>query len=626
MKKENKRVNNNTDSLQTKNSELEKELKTLKQYNSFLESLYKKSLFLILDSTSTQIKKSFSQTDFNTMHDLSIGAVFKEQISNDESKILFDSRLTQSLQNKTETVFEIELKAIGNTIISLSPGAEHNEVLLKLIKSEYQQSVSKLPDDINYKKITENAPDIILIGNNKGEIIGANNNFSKISEYSFSEVEGKSISFILSDASVNKKPLRFDLLDAGEAIMNERQILTKSGKTVDIEMHSRRIDNFRYLSIIRDNSERKSMQKALLENEERYNKLLKNSPLGILYCNQEGEIIQINNAFLNILETDSKEKAMKINLLRHDPLVKNGFSDMLQECFETGKQITQEYEYQNQNRNRKFLKSYCIPLKDSNANYTGAFIIAENITEQKDFIAKLKQAKEKALESDRLKSAFLANISHEIRTPLNAVLGFAQLFDCNEYSNEELMRFKSSIIKGSNTLLALIEGIIKLSELQSGNIKINNEKISIDFLMKKLIDYGKDEINSVNKEIQLLYEYSTLQKYIYSDETLFTRVMKHLVNNAVKFTDSGFIKIGIYNKQDRLIFSVQDSGIGISDRQKKYIFDKFRQAESQEAEMYRGVGMGLALSKEIINKLNGKITVHSEIGKGSTFEVELPIQ
>ncbi len=626
MKKENKRVNNNTDSLQTKNSELEKELKTLKQYNSFLESLYTKSLFLILDSKSTQIKKSFGQNVLNTMHGLSIGAVFKEQILNNEAYELFDSRLAQSLQNKTETVFEIELKAIGNTIINLSPGAEDNEVLLKLIKSDYQQSVSKLPDDINYKKITENAPDIILIGNNKGEIIGANNNFSKISEYSFSEVEGKSISFILSDASVNKKPLRFDLLDAGEAIMNERQILTKGGKSVDIEMHSRRIDNFRYLSIIRDNSERKSMQKALLENEERYNKLLKNSPLGILYCNQEGEIIQINNAFLNILETDSKEKAMKINLLRHDPLVKNGFSDMLQGCFETGKQITQEYEYHNQNRNRKFLKSYCIPLKDSNANYTGAFIIAENITEQKDFIFKLKQAKEKALESDRLKSAFLANISHEIRTPLNAVLGFAQLFDCNEYSNEELMRFKSSIIKGSNTLLALIEGIIKLSELQSGNIKINNEKISIDFLMKKLIDYGKDEINSVNKEIQLLYEYSTLQKYIYSDETLFTRVMKHLVNNAVKFTDSGFIKIGIYNKQDRLIFSVQDSGIGISDRQKKYIFDKFRQAESQETEMYRGVGMGLALSKEIINKLNGKITVHSEIGKGSTFEVELPIQ
>jgi PAS domain S-box-containing protein len=626
LNKENAIVNNFKASLQAKNSELEKELNTLKEYNNFLESMCKNSLFLILDSDTTKIKKSFGSSIFSTQQALNKGDIFTEQILNDGSRTLFENRLAQSLESKAETVFGIQLKASKTVIVTLSPGDESNEILLKIIKNDYQQSVSKLPDDIDYKKITENAPDTILIGNNKGEIIGANNNFTKISEYSFSEVEGKSISFILSEASVNKKPLRFDLLDAGEAIMNERQILTKGGKKVDVEMHSRRIDNFRYLSIIRDNTERKSMQEALVENEERYNKLLKNSPLGILYCDNTGQIIQINKSFLNILEPDSEKRALKINLLKYDPLVKNGFSDMLYECFDTGKQNVKEYEYRQQNGSLKFLKSYCIPLKDSNGNSSGAFIIAENITEQKEFISKLKKAKEKALESDRLKSAFLANISHEIRTPLNAVLGFAQLFDCNEYSNEELMRFKSSIIKGSNTLLALIEGIIKLSELQSGNIKINNEKISIDFLMKKLIDYANEEIHSVNKEIQLLYEYSTFQKYIYSDETLFTRVLKHLVNNAVKFTDSGFIKIGIYNKQDRLVFSVQDSGIGISDRQKKYIFDKFRQAESPEAEIYRGVGMGLALSKEIINKLNGKINVHSEIGKGSTFEVELPIQ
>ena len=162
--------------------------------------------------------------------------------------------------------------------------------------------------------------------------------------------------------------------------------------------------------------------------------------------------------------------------------------------------------------------------------------------------------------------------------------------------------------------------------MQSQKLIFNNEKIEIPDLAEELIAYGKSEIKAVNKDIQCLFEYSTYQKNIYSDKIYFTRVMKHLINNAVKFTDSGFIKIGIYSKNNNIIFYVQDSGIGISDKQMKYIFDKFRQAESSDANLYRGIGMGLALSCEIIDNLKGKINAHSEVGKGSTFEVILPIE
>lgn len=617
----------NLDFYKNKAASLEDKLFKLKSCYEFVEPFQAKQLYLLIAAENYVIHESYlSDNSVPLSEFIKPNTKIIDLFSSEEAKSHFIERFNKSRSLKSTTIFQLPTVTSQEAVITVFGNSDKSKNLIKMVLIPEEETMEELPDDINYKNIAEYAADAFLLGNNKGEMTGINKSFTRLTGYTFQDIKNKHIAHIFSDASLNKRPLQFSALDAGETIMNERQLIAKKGELIDIEMHTRRIDHLRYFTIIRDIRQRKAMQIALSENQARFNKLFSNSPLGILFCGKGGDIYEINQAFLDILESPSLEFTKKINLLTFPPLRENGFADALEKSVETGQTLVQQFEYTSKWGRHSYVKSYFIPLKNNENTVTGAFVIAEDISKQHYYIEELKKAKDKALESERLKSAFLANISHEIRTPLNAVLGFAQLFDCNEYSNEELMRFKSSIIKGSNSLLNLIEGIIKLSELQSGNISIKNEKISIDLLLENLVKYGKQEIQNVNKDIRLLYEYSSLERFIHSDELLLERVMKHLINNAVKFTDSGYIKIGIYAKNSSIVFFVQDSGIGISDKQIKYIFDKFRQAESPEADIYRGVGMGLALSKEIISKLQGKISVHSEIGKGSTFEVVLPKQ
>ncbi|MBN1180771.1 MAG: response regulator [Bacteroidales bacterium] len=245
----------------------------------------------------------------------------------------------------------------------------------------------------------------------------------------------------------------------------------------------------------------------------------------------------------------------------------------------------------------------------------------------------LEEAKEKAEESDRLKSAFLANMSHEIRTPLNAIVGFADLLADGKLEQDEIDKYDAIVQNSSSTLLQLIDDIIDISKIEAGQLEINLNYIGLDAFLKNNVNVYKEMVNSQNKLTGCNIEFIFCPDSINNDIVLnldsarLKQVLNNLISNAIKFTREGSIQLGYsisnYNKNIKIF--VKDTGIGISRDNLKVIFDRFRKLETDLSEIHRGAGIGLAITKNLVEMMGGTISVESEINNGSVFYVEFPI-
>lgn len=246
--------------------------------------------------------------------------------------------------------------------------------------------------------------------------------------------------------------------------------------------------------------------------------------------------------------------------------------------------------------------------------------ISYNVSQQKELI----KAKEKAEESDRLKSAFLANISHEIRTPMNGILGFTELLRELKLSEDEQQEYLAIIEKSGTRMLNIINDIISLSSLEAGLSKVKITNFDINDQMG--IIFNLYEPQALEKGIKLIIcdNIPTEEAKIISDKEKIKEILSNLIKNAIKFTATGSIEIGFSKNSDGLEFFVKDTGIGINPEQKELIFERFRQGSESVARYYEGAGLGLSISKAYVLLLGGRIWVESEEGKGSTFYFTIP--
>ncbi len=236
-------------------------------------------------------------------------------------------------------------------------------------------------------------------------------------------------------------------------------------------------------------------------------------------------------------------------------------------------------------------------------------------------------AKEQAEKSDKLKSAFLANMSHEIRTPMNGILGFAELIKDND-DLEDIYENVDIILKNSNHLLGLISDIVDVSKIKAGVMILKTEK----FLLNNLLDeikafFDKDNlVTSKGLEIILKPGLSDENSSIEIDKTRLRQVLMNLVKNACKFTNEGYVEIGYHSQESDIVFYVKDTGEGMNQEQIEYIFQRFMQVATMVSPNEDGVGLGLTISKAIINQFDGDIWVESEPGQGSIFYFNLPLK
>jgi len=247
----------------------------------------------------------------------------------------------------------------------------------------------------------------------------------------------------------------------------------------------------------------------------------------------------------------------------------------------------------------------------------------------------LKFAKEKAEESDQLKTSFLENMSHEIRTPMNAIMGFAALLNENKIPESDKIKYSSRIYKNCQVLLHFIDNILDMSKIHAGQMEIIKTNLSVNNALQELYEHYTreiEELKSKNIEIILSIKPEDKEYIIYSDPFRFNQIMHSLIGNALKYTEKGSIKFGFiphynteYDKEpDMLQFFIEDTGIGIPSDKSEFIFDRFSKIEDDNSKLYRGAGLGLYIAQQLVNLMGGKIWVHSHLSKGSTFNFTLP--
>lgn len=286
------------------------------------------------------------------------------------------------------------------------------------------------------------------------------------------------------------------------------------------------------------------------------------------------------------------------------------------------------------------------PIIDTQNNITGVVLIFRDMTKEYqmqealqsqnkayeklnsellDINQQLRTAKQKAEESDRLKSAFLNNISHEFRTPLNGILGFSELLIHSAKTTEQRNKYAKMLTDSSQQLLDIVTDIIEIAQIQSNNARIHIETFDIQHLISRIIETVKPNIEKKGLKFQLINTIANSQSLITSDREKIFRSLKHLINNAIKFTNEGYIELKCIMIDNRIEISVTDTGIGIAPEMKEKIFEPFRQAELDVSKNFGGNGLGLTLIKSYAEMLGGQVYLDSTYKKGTVVTISLPI-
>ncbi|TLX74381.1 PAS domain S-box protein [Labilibacter sediminis] len=327
-------------------------------------------------------------------------------------------------------------------------------------------------------------------------------------------------------------------------------------------------------------------------------------------CNQEDQLYASKDEFLNknIINVLPSEIAI---------LTQNKIKTVLEN------KKTDTYKYQLEiNGKPETFESRMVYL-----NKNHALAIVRNITTQEIAKMELIAAKEKAEESDRLKSSFLANMSHEIRTPMNGIIGFSELLSAKTLNPEEREYYTSVIIKSGHQLLEIINDVLEISKIETGQIKVNKSLVNINELLQLLLSFFSNKAIEKNTNIKISTPLNNDDATIYSDASKLKQILNNLISNAIKFTSNGKINVGYEINNDKfIVFFIEDNGIGIATNEQLKIFERFTQANPQIARKHGGTGLGLSISQSLTELLGGKIWVDSELGKGAKFSFSIPYQ
>jgi signal transduction histidine kinase len=231
-----------------------------------------------------------------------------------------------------------------------------------------------------------------------------------------------------------------------------------------------------------------------------------------------------------------------------------------------------------------------------------------------------------AQRSDKLKTAFLANMSHEIRTPLNALIGFSQLLIERDLPKDKKERYSQLITENGDYLMKLISDILDISMIESGQLKIIKHKSNLNNLLKHIYTVHNEVLHTKTADkVELKLEIPPKTVYAEVDEMRLKQIIFNLIGNAIKYTAKGYIKFGYTTSGNEILFFVEDTGCGIKEEFQPEVFDRFvRHEEAREVKTTRGSGIGLSLSKELVNILGGKIWFNSKYKEGTTFYFSLP--
>lgn len=359
------------------------------------------------------------------------------------------------------------------------------------------------------------------------------------------------------------------------------------------------------------------------------------SEAGTILLDANGLILLVNARFEQI--TGYSKSQIEGKMSWKDFIVEDQFDDIsryLQLLKANPAEVHERIEVRFSDSNSKIKTAFLNAFLIENLKVIAISIV--DITEQKEYEIALEKAKLEAENSERLKTAFLANMSHEIRTPINTIVGFADLLKMSGLTEEKRELYLKQVIFGSHDLLLLIEKVITVARLDSGQLHLNNREFNLNTRLKDIESRYKDELASREKDhidLTFLPGKNDENFMILGDPIRLTEVISNLLENAIKFTDEGRIEFGYYFLEEEasemdgeaLLFFVKDSGVGIEKSKKNIIFDRFVKVIDKEEVIYKGAGLGLTICKEVVELFGGTIWVESTKGSGSRFFFNYPL-
>jgi len=481
--------------------------------------------------------------------------------------------------------------------------------------------------------VVQQSPNTIIITDLEGKIEYINPAGCRISGYKAEDLIGKNASVFKSGKTSDKiyksiwntiksgnewKGILYNKKRNGEYFYESTSILPV--KNVDgIVTH--------YLGIKEDISNRLKAETALKESEERYRELFEASPDAIILTDIEtGMLIDANTAACKMLGRSLDE----IRTLHQTMIYPPGNIEHVKNSFPKNPEKDQPIENIQPDENtilRSDGTEIPVEILTNPITLNGRRILQgvfRNITERKQAREELLKAKEYAEANDKLKSAFLQNITHELRTPLNGIIGFSEMITRMDSSQEDRIEFNKMIKKSSARLINTITNYMDISMIVSGIVETNKRQFNLRSYLNKIIDQTIELCSSRNLKLDIYKKAIDDNFRINTDEVLLTKIFSHLIDNAIKFTKNGSIILAYEFKNNKHLFSVSDTGTGISDETLPVIFEIFRQADLSASREYEGSGLGLSIAKGFVKRLGGDIWVESTNSEGSTFCFTLP--
>jgi len=514
-------------------------------------------------------------------------------------------------------------------------GTIHDINLLKNAENERDRdriTLLQAREEAAWYRSCTNAAAIVAITDPQGRITHVNEKFENISGYSSDELIGKTHAVI--NSSYHPKDFFQDLwksINNGENWRGEICNKAKDGSlywvdTTIIPLKEGKGKILRHVAIRFDITQRKNLEQQNLLQAQLQSLLLELTPVGIYRTAPDGSCHFVNHEWLRITGLSAAE-AMGYGWVQSiHPDDRTFLSQAWQEFTEGRRSFELSYRFLRPNGDMRWVNGQAIAVRDENGQVQGYLGTINDITE-------LQKTQEELRRSSAAKTMFLANISHEIRTPLNAILGISQLMTLAETNpNSAQLANLQDIQNSGELLLSIINDVLDLSKIEAGNLQIESK--SFDLL--KLINSTLNLVKAANTKdtVKLTSSFaSNLPRWVLGDETRIKQILLNFLSNAMKFTENGVVDFSveldpsqINPLSHKLLFSIRDSGIGMSSEQIARLFKPFSQADSSITRRFGGTGLGLAISKRLCEMMSGQIQVESELGKGSCFKMLIALQ
>lgn len=508
--------------------------------------------------------------------------------------------------------------AIGFPVAALLAQRNHDRATILLERDDKQE-------------VLDNIRDIIFRTDAQGCWTSLNPAWENLTGYKIEESLGRATTELLHPDDLTATQEIYPRIVDGEleeATLRQR-FFDRSGNLKYIEVGVRRLNDadgsfLGTIGNIRDISLEVQQAQELVRSEERFRLLAESAPVGIFRANAAGELTYINPGWAakvgmsveQMLGRGWLEAVADLEPLRQSPPF---------EGFTQGELRRRLIQFRSADGGSLWMETYNSAEFDDDGNVKGYYGAAVDVSEARQLEAELRQARLRAEESATAKSAFLANMSHEIRTPMNGVLGFTELLE-NSNLDENQRNCVQLIAESGRAMMRLLNDILDISKIESGQMRIVEEPVDLRHKFGGIIKLMEPVAAKKGLAVSLEVD-PDIPDYIVSDALRLRQVVLNLLGNAIKFTEVGGVRVVVQNTGSgrNFLINVIDTGIGIAPQKLDMVFQEFTQSDGSIVRRFGGTGLGLTISKQLVEMMGGDISITSILGKGTTFSVVLPL-